>query len=224
MICLPRQRFLNPSDVVLAYCNGYFPMADHRRGASYWYSPDPRCIMPLGAFHTPRRLRRTIAQGRFEVRIDTAFKEVIRACAARPETWISEEIEQVFGKLSEAGLAHSFEVWRNGQLAGGVYGLSLGGSFFAESMFSRVRDASKVALVLLLEHLRSRDFSLFDVQYPNDHLRQFGPILIPREEYLERLAAAITQPASGWAGELTTVFSSRDPFDRLRAGSSLRSG
>lgn len=182
---------LDPRSLILAYGHGYFPMAEHRRAPSYWLSPDPRCIIPLDAFHVHQRLERTLKQGRFEPRLDTAFREVVRGCADRPSTWISVEIEEVFCQLHRLGVAHSFEVWRDGALAGGVYGLALGSAFFAESMFSRVRDASKVALVLLLRHLRDRGFVLFDVQYVNDHLLQFGPVEIPRAAYLSRLARAL---------------------------------
>jgi leucyl/phenylalanyl-tRNA--protein transferase len=191
-----RWRRLKPSEIVTAYSLGYFPMAERRDGPVGWLSPDPRCIIPLESFHTPRRLARTIQQGRFEIRLDSAFREVVQGCADRPETWISYEIEDVFCALHAQGLAHSFEVWSDGMLAGGVYGLSLGAVFFGESMFSRVRDASKVALISLLRHLRARGYQLFDVQYVNDHLVQFGPIEVPRARYLRLLSRALQTEAT----------------------------
>jgi leucyl/phenylalanyl-tRNA--protein transferase len=182
---------LTPEMVVRAYCMGAFPMADPRRGRIDWYAPDPRAIIPLDTFHVPRSLARTIRRGRFEVRIDTAFGRVIRACAARDETWISGRIMQVYEDLHRFGFAHSVEAWHGGDLAGGLYGVALGGAFFGESMFSRVTDASKVALVALVERLRERGFVLLDTQFQTEHLARFGTVEIPRAEYLRRLAAAL---------------------------------
>lgn len=182
---------LTPELVIRAYCSGVFPMADHRNGPIHWYAPDPRAIIPLDAFHVSRSLRRTIARGVFEVTVNADFPAVMRGCADRTETWISEEIIRAYTELHRLGLAHSVETWRRGRLAGGVYGVALGGAFFGESMFSRETDASKVALVAVLERLRERGFTLMDVQYQTPHLARFGTVAIPRREYERRLTAAL---------------------------------
>src|ERR1051326_1350114 len=150
-----------------AYANGWFPMAV-APGDVRWYSPDPRGIIPLDTFHTPRRLERALRAARFDIRVDTAFEDVIRGCAERrdPEgNWIDEEIIESYCNLHAAGHAHSVEAWRDGVLAGGLYGVSLGSAFFGESMFHRVSDASKAALVALVDRLRSRGFTLLDTQW-----------------------------------------------------------
>lgn len=166
-------------------------MADEVDGEIGWYSPDPRAIFPLDAFHVPRSLAKTLKRGVFDVRIDTAFEAVMRGCAAREETWISDEIVQAYVALHRAGLAHSVEAWHEGELAGGLYGVALGGAFMGESMFTRVTDASKVCLVALVERLQARGFVLLDSQMPTEHLARFGQIVIPRAEYLRRLAKAL---------------------------------
>ncbi len=170
-------------------------MADED-GTIYWYDPDPRAIIPLNTFHVPRSLARTIRRGDFEVRVDTAFHTVIEACAepapGRQITWISPEIIKAYGELHVLGFAHSVETWIDGQLAGGLYGVALGGLFAGESMFSWVKDSSKIALVHLVEHLRRGGFCLLDTQFMTKHLRHFGTIEIPRDEYQVRLAHALT--------------------------------
>lgn len=175
----------------MAYRHGYFPMADSRSGPVSWYSPDPRAIIPLDAFQVSRSLRRTIRKHIYDVRFDTAFGQVIRGCANRAETWISEEIISLYTRLHAEGYVHSVESWRSGSLAGGLYGVALGGAFFGESMFSSEPDASKVALVNLVDHLRARGYRLLDTQFINEHIRQFGAIEISRPEYLARLADAL---------------------------------
>jgi leucyl/phenylalanyl-tRNA--protein transferase len=182
---------LTPDLLVRAYCAGFFPMADSRHGRIRWYSPDPRAVIPLETFHVPRSLRRTLRRGLFEVRVNGAFAAVIRACAERPETWISDEIVRAYEDLHALGLAHSVETWREGRLVGGLYGVALGGAFFGESMFSRETDASKVALVALVERLRARGFVLLDTQFLTPHLARFGAVEIPRADYLRRLEAAL---------------------------------
>jgi leucyl/phenylalanyl-tRNA---protein transferase len=177
--------------LVEAYSNGYFPMADSRKGPIWWYSPDPRAVIPLDGFRISRSLRQRVRKGTYEIRFDTAFEAVIRACADRKETWISDEIIRGYIGLHRDGFAHSVESWRQGSLAGGLYGVSIGGAFFGESMFSHETDASKVALVALVEHLRTRGFLLLDSQFINEHIRQFGTIEIPRVEYLRRLRVAL---------------------------------
>lgn len=184
---------LTPELLLAAYQRGLFPMADDD-GTIGWYSPDPRAVFPLDAFHVPKNLAKTLRQGRFERRIDGDFEGVLRACADREETWISEEIHQAYTALHRLGLAHSVEAWRDGQLVGGLYGVAIGGAFFGESMFSRATDASKVCLVWLVERLRDRGYTLLDSQYPTTHLLQFGQTLIPRAEYLRQLARAIALP------------------------------
>jgi leucyl/phenylalanyl-tRNA---protein transferase len=187
---------LTPNLLLRAYAQGMFPMAERRDTAElYWLSPEQRGILPLDTFHVPRRLARTVRSDRFTVKIDTAFGDVIRACAApspgREESWINDEIVALYTDLHRRGNAHSVECWRDGVLAGGLYGVSLGGAFFGESMFSRERDASKVALVHLVARLLRGGFTLLDSQFLTDHLARFGAIEMPRAAYLERLADAI---------------------------------
>jgi leucyl/phenylalanyl-tRNA--protein transferase len=183
---------IDPALLVRAYREDPFPMALDD-GEIGWFSPDPRAIIPLDAFHVPGRLARVVRSGRFEIRIDTSFEAVMRACGERPGegTWISDEILESYVALHRLGLAHSVETWRDGRLAGGLYGVSLGGAFFGESMFHRETDASKVALVALVDRLRRRGYVLFDTQWTTPHLEQFGTIEIPRSEYLARLDDAL---------------------------------
>jgi leucyl/phenylalanyl-tRNA--protein transferase len=183
---------LDPEFILNAYCNAYFPMADSRTGAISWYSPDPRAIIPLDALRVPRTLRQVLRKKMFEVRVDTAFEEIIRGCADREDTWISEEIVVAYNELHRRGYAHSVESWHANELAGGLYGVAIGAAFFGESMFSRMSGASKVALVHLVERLRSRGFRLLDSQFMNEHIRQFGAVEIPRGMYLKKLTSAIS--------------------------------
>jgi leucyl/phenylalanyl-tRNA---protein transferase len=178
-----------------AYAQGYFPMADPDDGNIYWYDPDPRTILPLESFHTPRRLQRTVNQKKFEIRIDTQFQRIMELCAEprknQPRTWLNEDLIKLYTTLHRHGYAHSVETWQDGNLVGGVYGISIGGLFAGESMFSRARDASKVALVALVDVLRRNGYVLFDVQFTNDHLIQFGTVEIPRSHYKIRLEGAL---------------------------------
>lgn len=188
--------------VLNAYCQGFFPMGDPR-GRIEWFSPDPRCIFELDELRISRSLRQTLRRGVFDVRCNTAFREVIAACAVEHgETWISTEIMRLYERLHELGWAHSVECWAEGKLAGGLYGVAIGGAFFGESMFHRVTDASKVALVRLVERLRERGFVLLDTQWSTPHLLSLGAVEIPRATYLERLAAALELPVR-FADELT---------------------
>lgn len=186
---------LTPHLLLNAYSQGIFPMADDD-GTIYWYDPDPRAIIPLDSFHIPRSLARTVRQGGFEIRFDTAFWAVMQACAepgpSREKTWISQEILLAYTELHQLGFAHSVETWIDNRLVGGLYGVSLGGLFAGESMFSRVTDASKIALVYLVERLRQRGFALLDTQFMTEHLRRFGTVEISRTEYKTRLAHALT--------------------------------
>jgi leucyl/phenylalanyl-tRNA--protein transferase len=181
--------------LVAAYQAGYFPMGLDD-GEIGWFSPDPRGVMPLDAFHVPRRLERVLRAGRFVVTVDTAFRRVMEACAAdRDEgTWITGEILDVYTALHGHGLAHAVEVWDGESLAGGLYGVSLGGAFFGESMFHRVTDASKVALVTLVTRLRARGYELLDTQWTTPFLETFGAVEMPRRVYLRRLAQALSRP------------------------------
>ena len=165
-------------------------------GEIAWFSPDPRAIIPLEAFHVPHGLRRTLKKNPFEIRIDTAFETVMVGCGHRKETWINPEIFESYVNLHRLGHAHSVETWYNGELAGGLYGVAIGGAFFGESMFTRKTDASKVALHALVERLRARGYSLLDTQWTTPHLAHFGTTEIPRREYLARLAACVDAPCT----------------------------
>ena len=179
------------ADLVLRlYCQGIFPMADSR-GKISWYSPDPRCIFDFDYFHVSKRLMRTYRQGVFEIKVNQAFEEVMWACADREETWINEDIVRVYSQLNQHGFAHSVETYFEGQLVGGLYGVSIGGAFMGESMFHRMTDASKVALVFLVERMKERGFVLLDTQYTNKHLATFNARNISKDEYLTRLNAAL---------------------------------
>lgn len=187
---------LTPDLLLYGYARGIFPMADPDEGdAVHWYAPDPRGVLPLDGFHVPKNLRKLVRQGRFEVTVDRDFEAVMRACAApaprRETTWISEEVVEAYTALHRRGAAHSVECRQDGALVGGLYGVALGGAFFGESMFHRVRDASKVALVHLVRRLQRGGFSLLDVQFVTPHLAQFGGVEIPRVEYERRLDAAL---------------------------------
>jgi leucyl/phenylalanyl-tRNA--protein transferase len=191
---------LNPELLLKAYAAGIFPMAQSRHDPElYWIDPEWRGILPLETFHVPRRLRRTVRQGKFEVTYDRAFAEVIEACAEstrnRPDSWINREIAQTYKDLARLGHAHSVECWHAGQLVGGLYGVSMGAAFFGESMFSRERDASKVALVQLVARLVAGGYRLLDAQFITQHLEQFGALEIPREEYRKLLVEALRHTA-----------------------------
>ena len=189
----------NAELLLRAYARGIFPMADPGTGSIDWYSPDPRAVIPLDAFHVPRSVQRVARSGAFEIRSDSEFEAVIRACAeprpGRKQTWLNERLIRPYVELHRNGFAHSVEAWRDGQLVGGLYGVHVGGAFFGESMFSRPetggRDASKVCLVRLVEWLRAGRFHLLDTQFKTPHLARFGCVEIPRGEYLERLEQAL---------------------------------
>jgi leucyl/phenylalanyl-tRNA--protein transferase len=191
---------LTPDILVRAYAAGVFPMAESADDPElFWVDPRRRGILPLDAFHVPRRLRRVVRRRIFEIRCDSAFEAVIRACAAasetRPSTWINDEIVRLYAALFARGAAHTVECWHDGKLAGGLYGVSLGAVFFGESMFSRENDASKVALVHLVARLRLGGFRLLDTQFLTPHLARFGGIEISRTRYHRLLAEALTYRA-----------------------------
>ena len=181
--------------LLTAYCQGIFPMAVNAEGALAWFSPDPRALIPLDErFHIPRGLRRTLKKKPFEVTFDTHFDLIIRGCSkAHGDTWISREIIRSYTRLYREGYAHSVEIWSANELVGGLYGVHIGAAFFGESMFHTVTDASKVALVSLVERLRRSEFMLLDTQWATPHLSQFGTYQIPKSEYLELLKQAIVQ-------------------------------
>lgn len=189
-------RGFGPKELLDCYARGVFPMADARNDERiFLIDPERRGVIPLQDFHVSRRLARTVRSDRFEIRYDTAFGAVVDACAAeapgRLETWINQSIEQLYGELFAEGRAHSVECWREGRLVGGLYGVALAGAFFGESMFSRERDASKVALVHLVAHLIAGGFVLLDAQFMTEHLAQFGAEEISRAAYHRRLGAAL---------------------------------
>ncbi|MEP3439450.1 MAG: leucyl/phenylalanyl-tRNA--protein transferase [Hoeflea sp.] len=190
---------ITPELLLRAYASGLFPMADSADDPDlFWVEPELRGILPLDGFHVPKRLARTVRQAPFEIRFDTAFDEVLAACAQsvenRPSTWINSTIAELYGSLHRLGHAHSVEAWRDGELVGGLYGVSLRRVFFGESMFSRATDASKICLVHLVERLRARGFVLLDTQFTTEHLKRFGAIDIPRQEYVGMLEEALEGP------------------------------
>ena len=182
---------LAPDRLLAAYAAGAFPMADDE-GQIHWLAPDPRAVIELDAFKTSRSLRSVLRRGAFRVTFNRAFAEVVEACADRPKgTWISPEVVEAYGALHRLGFAHSVEAWKNDRLAGGLYGVAIGGAFFGESMFHRQGDASKVALASLVERMRQRGYLLLDVQFLTEHLRRCGAIEIPRCDYERRLIKAV---------------------------------
>ena len=184
---------LTPEFLLAAYANGIFPMAIDKHSEIGWFSPDPRGIIPIDdGFHIPHGLKRTLRKNHFKVTVNQSFLEVIDACStAHGETWISEEIIESYSELHRLGFAHSVETWLDDQLVGGLYGVHLRAAFFGESMFHRVTDASKVALVALVEKLRQGRFLLLDTQWTTPHLEQFGAFEIPRDDYLRLLSQAM---------------------------------
>jgi leucyl/phenylalanyl-tRNA---protein transferase len=185
---------ITPETLEFAYRNGVFPMGEPGTGEIHWYQPEPRTIVDLERFHAPRRLLKTIRSGKFTFTINQAFDRVIRNCARteHPEgVWITEEIIALYTRMHELGKAHSVEAWAGGRLAGGLYGVALGGAFMGESMFHAERDASKACLVHLVERLKERGFVLLDTQFPTEHLARFGLVMVPHRHYLRLLKAAL---------------------------------
>jgi len=189
---------LDPAMVIHAYTQGIFPMADER-GKIQWYAPDPRAVLEYQNFHISRSLRTTIRKGLYEIRVDTAFEQVMRYCGGREETWINEEFIRTYTYLHKAGVGHSVEAWQSGQLVGGLYGIALGSAFMGESMFSYAPDASKVCLAALVEHLHTRGYVLHDTQFLTSHLASLGVTEVPRAEYESRLHVAVRLPCT-WNG------------------------
>jgi len=196
----PEHHRFTPELLLRAYAAGIFPMAESRDDPSvFWVDPQVRGVFPLKTFHVPRSLRKVVRRGDFEVRCDTAFDDVVIACATtteqRQETWINGEIQQAYGDLHRRGFAHSVEGWLEGDLVGGLYGVSLGSAFFGESMFSHCTNASKVALVHLVARLKMGGYRLLDTQFVTEHLRQFGAQELPSRIYQEQLEEAINYQA-----------------------------
>jgi len=181
---------LAPSTLLAAYRKGIFPWPCDGHEL-VWWSPDPRAVIPIDGLRVSRRLARTLRRGMFAVTINAAFDDVVAGCAAREETWITSGIRRAYGRLHELGWAHSVEVWMDGALAGGLYGLALGGLFAAESMFHRVTDASKIAMVALVQHARRVEVTLIDVQVPSAHITSMGGVTMPRADYLSRLQSVV---------------------------------
>jgi leucyl/phenylalanyl-tRNA--protein transferase len=191
---------LSPEFLLTAYSHGYFPMAESSTGEIHWYSPDPRAIIELDALKISRSLRQVLNQGTYTIKVDSDFSRVIRLCAQREETWISERIIEAYERLHSLGFAHSIEAWFSRELVGGLYGVASHGAFFGESMFHTRRDASKVALVGLVDRLRAHGYTLLDTQFMTPHLRSIGAIEIPKEEYLLRLQSALKKKCSFFNG------------------------
>ncbi len=185
---------ISPNILLGAYSMGYFPMADDDKTIS-WYSPDPRTIVPLDSYNIPRSTKQLIKQEMFKIEIDVRFEAVIRGCADRKDTWISEEIIESYMELHRLGYAHSVESIDPERLAGGLYGVALGTAFFGESMFSLKSGASKIALAFLIKHLSENGFTLLDTQYMTPHLQTFGAIEIPKKKYIQLLHEAMTKKA-----------------------------
>ncbi len=187
---------ITPDILLKAYAAGIFPMAESRDAPDlFWVEPRERAIIPIGGFHLSRSLARTLRSDRFAVTANRDFAGVIEGCADRPETWINQPIEGAMLDLHARGAAHSVEVWQGDVLVGGIYGVALGRAFFGESMFSRVTDASKVALAWLVARLKAGGFTLLDTQFVTDHLAQFGAIEVPRQRYKQMLRAAMDHDA-----------------------------
>lgn len=194
-----RRADITPQILLKAYSCGLFPMAESASDPNlFWVEPEIRGIIPLDGFHIPRSLAKTLRRSPFDIRFNTAFPAVIDGCAepapGRKSTWINGTIRRLYCDLHRLGHAHSVEAWRDGQLVGGLYGVSLGAAFFGESMFSRQTDASKVCLARLVERLQRRGFILLDTQFTTDHLKRFGAVDVPRADYEELLAEAIQYP------------------------------
>jgi leucyl/phenylalanyl-tRNA--protein transferase len=187
---LDPKELLKPDNMLRLYASGAFPMADAETGNINWYLPEVRTIIPLDSYNIPRTTKKIINEQNFEIKIDNDFEVVLEGCADRESTWISEELKTAYRRLKKRGHIHTVETWKDGKLVGGLYGVTFRGAFFGESMFSKVSQASKAALVALLKHLKEKDFVLLDVQYMTEHLKMFGAIEISFEEYSKLLHKA----------------------------------
>jgi leucyl/phenylalanyl-tRNA---protein transferase len=177
------EEFLKPDNMLRLYATGAFPMADEKTGMIEWYLPDTRCIIPLNSYNIPRSALKQIEKQNFEIKFDTHTLSIIKGCADREHTWISDRLIDAYKRLIKRGHLHSVETWKDGELVGGLYGVTFRGAFFGESMFSKVTQASKAALSALLNHLNNKNYLLMDVQYMTEHLKMFGAIEISLDEY-----------------------------------------
>jgi leucyl/phenylalanyl-tRNA--protein transferase len=184
------KELLKPENMIRLYASGAFPMADAETGNINWYLPEIRTIIPLDKFNIPRSAKKAIDEKNFEIKFDTDFKGILAGCADRESTWISDELKSAYRRLKKRGHIHTVETWKDGKLVGGLYGVTFRGAFFGESMFSKVSQASKAALVTLLNHLKEKNFILLDVQYMTEHLKMFGAVEISFEEYTKLLHKA----------------------------------
>jgi leucyl/phenylalanyl-tRNA--protein transferase len=189
---LDSKELLKPGNMLRLYATGAFPMADDN-GKINWFMPEVRTIIPLDYYNIPRSLKTFLKRSDFEIRYDTDFISVVKGCTEREKTWISEELIEAYKRLHKKGHIHTVETWQDGKLAGGLYGVTFRGAFFGESMFSKVPQASKAALLKLIEHLNLKDFVLLDVQYMTPHLKMFGAVEIDFEEYNKLLYSAYTR-------------------------------
>jgi len=187
------KELLKPDNMLRLYASGAFPMADEKSGAVNWFMPEVRTIIPLDDYNIPRTTRKAVEKMNFEIRFDTDFDGVVRGCADRESTWISEELILAYRRLKKRGHVHTVETWLDDKLVGGLYGVTFRGAFFGESMFSKVSQSSKAALIALIERLREKDFVLLDVQYMTPHLKMFGAVEISFEEYTKLLYTAYTR-------------------------------
>ncbi len=188
-------RSIDIAAILAGYAQGYFLMANEETGSLDWYGTEQHTVIPLDErFHCPRSLRPLVRSEQFQVNINRAFDQVVEGCAARPQTWISPELKQIYAALHQAGFAHSFETWQGDTLAGGILGITIGAAFIGESMFYRIPNGSKVAMVKLVQHLRARGFRLFDAQLMNPHLARFGAFPMDGQDYLELLQQCIGIP------------------------------
>jgi leucyl/phenylalanyl-tRNA---protein transferase len=190
---LDPKKLLKPENMIRLYASGAFPMADAETGNINWYLPDIRTIIPLNSYNIPRSAKKAIEDENFEIRFDNDFEGVLAGCADRESTWISDELKSAYKRLKKRGYIHTVETWKDAKLVGGLYGVTFRGAFFGESMFSKVSQASKAALVSLLNHLNEKGFVLLDVQYMTEHLKMFGAVEISFEEYTKLLQKAYTK-------------------------------
>jgi leucyl/phenylalanyl-tRNA--protein transferase len=184
------KELLQPENMIRLYASGAFPMADEKMGTINWYMPEIRTIIPLDNFNIPRSAKKAIEEEKFEIKFDIDFEGVLAGCADRESTWISDELIDAYRRLKKRGFIHTVETWKDGKLVGGLYGVTFRGAFFGESMFSKVSQASKAALVSLLKHLKEKEFVLLDVQFMTEHLKMFGAVEISFEEYTKLLHRA----------------------------------
>jgi leucyl/phenylalanyl-tRNA--protein transferase len=187
------KELLKPDNMLRLYASGAFPMADEKAGTINWYMPEIRTIIPLDAFNFPRSARKAVEKMNFEIKFDTDFTKVVMGCSDREDTWISQELINAYKRLRKRGHVHSVETWLEGEMVGGLYGVTFRGAFFGESMFSQVSEASKAALMALINHLIERDFILLDAQYMTEHLKMFGAVEISFDEYTKLLHKAYTR-------------------------------